>query len=362
MKSVGIRGLSVRFPSEKRTNQYFRQHAAEVVAKAERMALGEIFRPVDTDEVTAVFDEEMRHYLCDPFRGTSERRALGPRETSITLETQAVADCLAAAGRPAEEIDLLISVSFRPQQAGPGNGAFVAQALGMRATVMNLEATCSGASLAIETAAALIRTGTFRNAMIAVSCTYSRDLDLRDSLAWFLGDGAGAILMGELPEGQGLLSFHSISTAPTCGAFVHDLETDEAGRPTYYLRPGSNNPSRALRATAAPNMLECTRSALAKAGATIQDVKFVVVNTPVAWFHTFTARCLGIDPAKTLSTFDRFANTGPVLTSTNLYVAAQRGLIQNGDLVLVYAFGTVSNAIALVMRWGDVALGPPPAA
>ena len=41
----------------------------------------------------------------------------------------------------------------------------------------------------------------------------------------------------------------------------------------------------------------------------------------------------------------------------NLYRAAASGRLKPGDLVLLYTIGSVSSAGALVMRWGDVALG-----
>ncbi|MHC5772099.1 MAG: 3-oxoacyl-ACP synthase, partial [Nostoc sp.] len=57
----------------------------------------------------------------------------------------------------------------------------------------------------------------------------------------------------------------------------------------------------------------------------------------------------------------RYANIGPMLPLVNLYHGAEAGRLRENDLVLVYTIGSVSNAGATVMRWGDVALGPAPA-
>ncbi len=56
-----------------------------------------------------------------------------------------------------------------------------------------------------------------------------------------------------------------------------------------------------------------------------------------------------------------YANIGQTFPVANLYHAAQAGKIRENDLVLVYTMGSSSNAGASVMRWGDVALGTPPA-
>ena len=47
----------------------------------------------------------------------------------------------------------------------------------------------------------------------------------------------------------------------------------------------------------------------------------------------------------------------PALPTTNLHHAAREGRLAPGDLVLVYAVGSASSAMASVLRWGDVALG-----
>jgi 3-oxoacyl-[acyl-carrier-protein] synthase-3 len=56
-----------------------------------------------------------------------------------------------------------------------------------------------------------------------------------------------------------------------------------------------------------------------------------------------------------------YANVGPALAGLNLFHAAQWGKLKKGDKVLVYSIGSVSSCCAVVMRWGDVALGEAPA-
>jgi 3-oxoacyl-[acyl-carrier-protein] synthase-3 len=115
-----------------------------------------------------------------------------------------------------------------------------------------------------------------------------------------------------------------------------------------------------LRDTAQPFLEECCAGALAAAGVKISDIDYFAVNTPTAWFADFAARALHVDRAKIENTHDDYANIGPVLTPANLFHAASAGRIKPGDLVLIYAIGSVSSAGAAVMRWGDVALGPLP--
>jgi 3-oxoacyl-[acyl-carrier-protein] synthase-3 len=48
---------------------------------------------------------------------------------------------------------------------------------------------------------------------------------------------------------------------------------------------------------------------------------------------------------------------GPALLPVNLHRAASSGRLRPDDLVLLYTVGSVSSAGAVVLRWGDVALG-----
>ncbi|MFC4943050.1 3-oxoacyl-ACP synthase III family protein [Pseudonocardia sp. GCM10023141] len=359
MLSVGIRSIAVEFPSVVRTNDYWRARYPDVLADAEQKTLAQVFNPTDPTAASADFDTEMRPYLADVFRGTVERRALGPGETTLLLEERAARKALDAAGLAPADVDLMICCSFLPEHLGLGDAAFLAQRLGLTGSAWNVESTCSGALVALQTASALVRAGEYRTVLVVVSCTYSRVMDETDTLSWFLGDGAGAYVVGEVPAGQGLLAVNSVHTGETCGAFRWDLDVHE-GAPRIAVRAGTNS-GRALRDTSSPVLRHCCLGAVEKAGLAISDIDFLVCNTPLAWYDRFAARALRIDPARTLTTYPRYANIGPALTTTNLYEAASTGMIKEGSLVLLFTVGTVSTAGAAVMRWGDVGLGPAPA-
>ncbi|MEM7760801.1 MAG: 3-oxoacyl-[acyl-carrier-protein] synthase III C-terminal domain-containing protein, partial [Cyanobacteria bacterium P01_A01_bin.40] len=70
---------------------------------------------------------------------------------------------------------------------------------------------------------------------------------------------------------------------------------------------------------------------------------------------------LGISPERTINLYPRYANIGPVFLIANLYHAAQSGRLRENDLVLVYTNGAGATAGAMIMRWGNVALGEVPA-
>jgi 3-oxoacyl-[acyl-carrier-protein] synthase-3 len=356
--SVGIRALSVSFPSVLRTNDYWREKYPTQVAEAGARNLARVFSPHETSAGSRAFDEEMAPFVDDPFRGTVERRILGPGETSLDLEARAVGDALAAAGISRADVDAMIVVSFMPDTLGVGNAAYLAKRLELSCAAWNLESGCTGAVVALQNAVALVSSGTYARVLVVVSCTYSRICDEADSLSWFMADGAGAFLVERVPEGEGVLGFKVMNSSATCGAFFVDMVEGVNGKPRLKVRPGPAH--RLIRDTSAPFLEACCRGACEAAGVTKDDIDFFVFNTPVAWHHRFGARLLDVDPARTMTTYPSYANIGPALLPVNLHHAAQAGKFARGDLVLCYAVGSVSSAGAVVMRWGDVGLGPMP--
>jgi 3-oxoacyl-[acyl-carrier-protein] synthase-3 len=350
-RSAGIRALAAQLPPTARSNEYWRVHHPELVAAHERATLARVFTTADPAARSAEpFDAEMAPYLTDPFRGTVLRRVV--TGSALELDVAAAHAALAAAEMSPRDVDLAIVCSFLPDQPGVGNAAFLARELGLRAPAFNLESTCSSALVALQTACAHVRAGDHRNVLVVVSCTYTRVSDPRDSLSWFLGDGAGAFIVGAVPDGEGVLGSGTVHTAETCGTFSYGI-TENA------IRIGASaSTARILRETAAGYLRGCVDQALARAGVALADIALFVFNTPTAWFAKTCARTLGISDARTVDTYPLYANMGPALMPINLHHAAVSGRIGHGDLVLVFTIGSVGTASAVVMRWGHVALGP----
>ncbi|MFN6569404.1 3-oxoacyl-ACP synthase III family protein [Dendronalium sp. ChiSLP03b] len=356
---VGICSIAINFPSVIRTNDYWRKNYPDLVAMAEEKSLSKVFSPADSTPSNQ-FEQVMTPYLKDPFRGTIERRVLGSDESSLTLEYQAAKNAIAAAKLSPEEVDLMIVASLWPENILPGNAAFLAGQLGLRGAAWNLDSTCSNAMVALQNATALVRTGEYRNVLVVVSCTYSRFTDENDTLSWFFGDGAGAFVVAPLKPSQGILGSKIVNTSATCGTFYNELTMDAEGKPRMLIRAAKNT-NRVLSETAVDYLRECCLGAVAAAGVTLEQIQFFAFNTPTAWYSHLCTQALGIEPERTINLYPHYANIGPMLPIANLYHGAQLGKIHENDLVLVYTVGSVSNAAATVMRWGDVALSTAPA-
>ncbi|NEC92254.1 3-oxoacyl-ACP synthase III family protein [Streptomyces sp. SID12501] len=364
---AGISAIALEFPTHVRRNDFWERNHPELVANKDNGTYLRVVASSDGTETDNAFDIERRPYLSDTFRGARERRVIAAEETAIDLEQRALQGLCRARGIDPAELDAVMVHSWLPDTLGPQNAAHLTARLGLRVPAWNFESACNSVMVGLQTAAALVRAGDYERIALITSITSSRNVDPSSTLSWFLGDGCGALLIERCPTGRGIISSKVIGTQETCGVAeflmeVDEMEDDDHIRtPRIRMRMENTAAGRIMRDSAEQQLTTCVRGALDKAGYTIDDVDFLVVNTPVAWFAAFCARALGVDPEKTVSTFGTYANIGPVLTTANLFEAASTGRIKAGDVVVLFGIGSVSTAGAAVVVWGDdVALGPHP--
>lgn len=356
----GMRSLAIAFPSVRRTNDHWREHHADVVQQAEQHTLARLWGASDAPrrEPTA-FEATMAPYLSDPFRGAVERRWRAPGETALSMELAAARGALDAAGLGVDDVDLVLVTSFVGDRFGVGNAAYLAAELGLRAPAWNYETACSGSVVGLHMAASLIRGGDYRRILVVASTSNSVQVSDEDSLAWFVGDGAGAFVVEPVPEGEGILGWKTINSIGTNDMFViHSVPEPRGGT---CLRTAAHERAAAMaRDTAEPYLRACVDGALDMAGLRVDDVAFWCFNTPNAWYADFCARVLDVPAERYHSVYPRYANIGAALMPATLYHALLEARIAPGELVGLYSIGSTSTASALVMRVGDVALGPPP--
>ncbi|NER32366.1 MAG: 3-oxoacyl-ACP synthase, partial [Symploca sp. SIO1C4] len=276
---VGIRSLAVSFPSIRRTNDYYRENYPKLIEKTRQETLAKVFSATESTSDSREFDQEMMPYLSDPFRGTVERWILGPGESSLTLEYRAASDALRAANLSPEEVDLMLVASMQPEQIGIGNASFLCRQLGLRGAAWNIESMQSAALVGLQTACTFIRAGEYRNVLVVVSCTYSRFLDEDDTLSWFLGDGAGAFVVGSLEADQGILGTKIIHTAATCDAYSYQLTKDMQDNPRICLQAGKSM-SKLIRDHTKRFLCDCIEGTAAAACLTLNQIDFFVFSTP----------------------------------------------------------------------------------
>ncbi|WP_394850092.1 hypothetical protein LZC95_21855 [Pendulispora brunnea] len=353
---IGIRSLAVGFPSVLRTNDYWRTRYPAMVAEAEKYSLAKLWAKAEKPDA---FDASAAAYMGDPFRGAVERRLRAPGETALSMELRAARGALEAASLGPDDIDLTIVTSFVGDRLGTGNAIYLAKELGLRTPAWNYETACSGSLVGLHTAASLVRSGDYRRILVVVSTSNSVQVTDVDTLGWFVGDGSGAFIVERVPEGYGLLGWKTINSLETIDMFViQTVSTPQGG--TRFCTAAHPEANRIARDTAQPYLKTTVEGALAMADMSMKDVDYWVFNTPNAWYADFCAQTLGVEQGRYHSMYTTYGNIGAALMPTTFYHDLHAKRIKPGDVVGMYSIGSTSTSSALVLRAGDIALGPYP--
>ncbi len=244
---------------------------------------------------------------------------------------------LQAAGRSAEEVDLIIVATSTPDMVFPSTAAILQHKLGVAGCpAFDLQAVCSGFVYALAVADAMIRAGSARCALIVGAEIFSRILDFDDRTTCVLfGDGAGAVLL-------------EASAEP--GILASDLHAD--GRHVGILCvPGtvaggrvSGDPLLKMDGPAvfklAVGVLDSTaRAVLARAGRTEADLDWLIPHQANIRIMQGTAKKLKLAPEKLIVTVDEHGNTSAASVPLALDVAVRSGRVQRGDTVMLEGVG-----------------------
>lgn len=295
-----------------------------------------------------------RQWIVDKTR-IMERRVAAADEATSDLATRAAQEALTAAGLTAADLDLIVVATSTPDYPIPSTACIVQGNLGAaRAAAFDVDAVCTGFVYAlVSTHAMLVADALPRTALVIGADTYSRILDYEDPKTCILfGDGAGAVVMGKVPDGRGLMA----STLGADGTTSHYVRipgggsrrpaTSDtvAGRDHYFKMLG-----REVRALAGEIMPEIVRELLKSAELDLDAVNLVVPHQANGTMLEDLADVLGLAPGVMHLTIQRYGNTGAASVPITLDDAVRTGRLNRDDILFLVAFGGG-------MTWGGAAL------
>ena len=268
--------------------------------------------------------------------GIRTRYIAGEGETTGTLATEAARAALAAAGRDAADIDLIVLATATPDQTFPATATRVQAALSIADCVaFDVGAVCSGFLYALQIADTMIRAGSAARALVIGAETFSRILDWEDRTTCVLfGDGAGAIVL-EAEEGErGILA-----TRLHADGRHNDLLYVDGGPSTTGTVGTVKMKGREVFRHAVTNLAAVMEEVLAAAGHDAGEVAWVVPHQANARILDATAKKLNLAPERIVSTIAMHANTSAASVPLALDTAMRDGRIKRGDLIVLEAMG-----------------------
>lgn len=288
--------------------------------------------------------------------GIKERRIVADEEACSDLAAKAAERALADAGVTAEEIDLVIVATITPDFAFPATAALVQHKIGAKkAAAFDLEAACTGLVYSIAAGANFIATGMYKKVLVIGSEALSKITDWEDRNTCVLfGDGASAVVLGEVGEGEGLLSYH-LAADGSGGEYLdmpgggsrNPATVDTVNDRMHFLKMKGQDVFK-FAVTALP---ETVLKTLEKAGVSADEIKMIVPHQANYRIIGSAAKRLSIDVEKFYMNMDRYGNTSSASIGIALDEAVKAGKIVKGDYIVLVGFGAGLTYGSCLIKW-----------
>jgi 3-oxoacyl-[acyl-carrier-protein] synthase-3 len=298
--------------------------------------------------------------------GIRQRRRAAGHEATSDLAAAAAAQALNQAGLCPERVSYVVVATSTPDHPQPATASIVQHLIGATgAAAFDVNSVCSGFVFALAIAERLLHgepAGGY--ALVVGADIYSRILDYTDrKTAPLFGDGAGAVVLGPVPEGQGI-----ITTSMLTRGDQHELICVPAGGSRRPPSPGTvaegqhffrmDGPG--VRGFVANQLPGAIREVLDKAGVPAAGVDHFVPHQANGAMLGDIWPSLGLGVATCHLQLDRYGNTGAASVPITLDLVHRDGLFAVNDTVLLTGFGGGMSVGSAVLRWAPTRSARPP--
>jgi len=308
--------------------------------------------------------------------GIKERHYAHPtKDTTTTMGVEAAKIAMERAGTTAEDIDFIVFATLSPDYYFPGCGVLVQRALKMKEIgALDVRNQCSGFVYALSVADQFIKSGMYKNILVIGAEKHSFGLDFTTrgrNVSVIFGDGAGAVVL-QATGGPGILSthLHSDGSAAEILAMFNpgthanmwmddlaDFGDAEVGKMFVTQQMVdkeqffSNMDGPSVFKMAVVKFPEVIAEALNKNGLTPQDINLLVPHQANLRIAQFVQQKMKLRDDQVYNNIERFGNTTAASIPIALCEAWEKGLVKEGDLVCLAAFGSGFTWASALLRW-----------
>ena len=293
--------------------------------------------------------------------GIKERRyvekGVGPSDLAIPATEQA----LKAAGLTVSDIDFIIFATSTPDFYAPGSGCVLQEKMGFNEIgALDIRVQCSGFIYGLSIAEQYIRTGNFKNILLIGAEVQSTAMNLTDEgrdTAIIFGDGAGAAIISATEENKGILSTHMHSEGKYLKELWLEAPASNAGHPRItrevldegkqYLKMNGKEVFR----HAITRFPEVINEALEANNLTSENINLLIPHQANLRITQMVQKRLGLSNDQVFSNIHKYGNTTAATIPIALAEAFNEGRINDGDLVVLAAFGAGFTWASAVIKW-----------
>lgn len=288
--------------------------------------------------------------------GIRERRILEEGKATSDMGIEASKKALEDAKLDPLDVDLVIVATMTGDMITPSTACIIQDKLGCKnAAAFDVSAACSGFIYGLSVAYGLIKSGVYKNVLLVASEAMSRILDWQDRGTCILfGDGAGAAVISEVPEGRGILGLELGSDGsgkdnlliPSGGSRSPVSQKTLDGREQYLRMEGSEVFKFAVR-----KIDETCKNLLKKTGLNSDDIDLFIPHQANTRIIDSAVKKLKIPKEKTFVNLDKYGNMSAASIPVALDEALKQGKISDGDNILLVGFGGGLTWGSAILKW-----------
>lgn len=274
--------------------------------------------------------------------GIEERRIAPDEMGTSDLAYEAAKQAIDDANIKPEDIGLILVATVTPDQPFPTVACILQERLGcVNAAAMDISAACSGFIYGMATAKQFIESNTYKHVLVVGAEKLSKIIDWEDrNTAVLFGDGAGAVVMGTVSDGRGVLAFE-LGADGTGGKHLYQDQKDHIqmnGREVFKF--------------AVRQMGESAVNVIEKAGLSKEEVDFLIPHQANIRIIEAARERLELPEEKVAKTIHKYGNTSSASIPMTLCDELESGKIKDDDIIVMVGFGGGLTWGAITLKWG----------
>ena len=282
--------------------------------------------------------------LIEEKTGVKARRFVNEGQCTSDIAILAADNCLKKIDFDPSRIDAIILATSSPDRVQPATATRVQHRLGAtKACAFDINSVCAGGVYALSVADSFIKAGFYQNILVIAAEVYSKFLNPADFSTYpYFGDGAGALLLsGQDNTDKGIInsilktegSKADIIQVPAGGTMIPFTELKNP-KDIYFKMVGREVLNFAINKGA-----EIIKELIAINKKKIQDIKYIIPHQANTNIIKAIALELGIEVNKLFINLDKYGNTAAASVLIALDELVESSLIEEGDLIILVAFG-----------------------
>ncbi|MFZ4712614.1 MAG: 3-oxoacyl-ACP synthase III family protein [Bacteriovoracaceae bacterium] len=291
--------------------------------------------------------------------GIKTRRKASDTLAASTMAAEAAKNAIKDAGINPEQIGLVVTCTFTGDYVYPAVSCKIQELIGAKnAGAFDVMANCTGFQVGLGVVSdRMLLDPTIEYAVVIGSALQTRFINYEDiNSCLYFGDGAGAVVLKQVPKGYGILSnqvstngkvFDSVRMRGGGSSFPITKENVDQGLQFYEL-DGMEVWKQVVQ-----YQPKAIAKSLEKAKLTLEQVDFFIFHQANLRLIEYLMGRMKMPMSKTFTNVHEYGNTADASQAIALCDAVQNKLLKKDDIVVVTGVGAGFTFGSTVIRWHE---------